>query len=73
MEEGKILVPQAFADITTSSVQNVIQGDQSSNKPVFLQEWPFFLHVCKKIGKKNVSDCIVRSTLSDRNMKGASL
>lgn len=52
MEEGKILLPQAFADILTSSIQNVIQGDQSSNKPVFLQEWPFFLHVCEKIGKK---------------------
>ena len=52
MEEGKILVPQAFADVLTSSIQSVIRGDQSSNKPVFLQEWPFFLHVCKKNGKK---------------------
>ena len=38
IEEEKILVPQAFADVLTSSVQNVLQGDQSSNKPVFLQE-----------------------------------
>ena len=52
MEEEKILVPQAFTDDLTSSVQKVIQGDRSSNKPVLLQEWPFFLHACKKIGKK---------------------
>ena len=52
MEEEKILATQAFADVLTSSIQNVLQGDQGSNKPAFLQEWPFFLHVCKKIGKK---------------------
>ena len=39
MEEEKILVPQAFTDDLTSSVQKVIQGDRRSNKPVLLQKW----------------------------------
>ena len=52
MEEEKILVPQAFADVLTSNVQYQIRKIQRSNRDEKSPKMTTFLHVCKKTRKK---------------------